>query len=668
LSSFSFFQPNYFWGLIVLALPVIIHLLGRKRAVKIDFSTLRFFKATALRAHRTRRLKRFLLLLSRLLLLAMIVLAFSHPFDARDPLAVLTNPDADVYFWVDLTKSMDYAEKGVPLWRTATALADSIERKMPPSARKYRWDETRNKFTADGGLRQVKAPFTRYGPPGCRAMVAAFREEALHSSRPAALVILSDFQENVGRTLDSVFQGDTMKSPVICISCRPPRPWNFGILRAVSSGERPPMVTSTVAACGKNAGSGELSVFLGDMRVGSARINMTPDSGTTATMEIAGGGILQGGYVRLDANDPFPLDNLRFFVLGSKKSLRVLVIGDSLLSFPVAAAFRAIGPSPWNPVIMRSPRQLGIGDIDSADLIICDQIASDVHPLRLLRTTRLFGPKAIIISPAIDSEALREAELVTIANGNAPKPGLVVMGKPCGMVLYDTLSSLWKGFPSLRQGDAAIFRAIGPLPGAALCGMENRMHFATHLLDSLGHSWVFLASPLGRNPANNLCETGFFVPFLDRIARFAMESIHKSNEEWFAGRPRRNPFLGSRNPAAVFTARGDRYSAWGSQLNVTFDEPGVYRIAPHDEPSFWVAVNPDPEEIRLVFHSPTTWEKRGRLLVAAEGDEFLATLQAGRGFVFSYGPWILIAVLLAIETLLWERNEDRRKEYPRRKE
>jgi hypothetical protein len=664
LSSFSFFQPGYFWGLFALALPVIIHLLGRKSTVRLDFSTLRFFKATALRAHKTRRLKRLLLLLSRLLLLAMIVIVFSHPFDAQDPLAVLTNPNADAYFWVDRTKSMDYTEKGIPLWRKAVDLVDSIEGKMPPSAGKYRWDEAGNTFSALGGFHEKKESFTRHGPSGCKAMVTAFREKTRLSTRPSALVIVSDFQENVGRTLDSVFQDDTMKSPVICISCHPSRPWNFGIRNIVSAGDRPVMVTSAVAASGKD-GSGELTAYLGDMRVGRAPVVLKADGEASATMEMSSGQF-PAGYVRLGMEDPFPLDNVRFFVLGMKGSLRVLVVGDSLRSFPITAAFRSIGPLRWNPVIRRSPHELCNADIDSADIILCDQIAVEPSPLRLLRTTRLFGSKAVIVSPSVDGDLPRRDAPPAGPGEKTPEPKLVAMDKPCGIVLYDTLSALWKGFRSLSYGAVAIHRAIGPQPGVALCGMDNRMPFATHILDSLGHSWVFLASPLGIDSANNLRETGFFVPFLDRIARFALESTRKDDEEWFAGRPRRNPFLGARHPAAVTTVRGDRYSAWGSQLSVVVDEPGVYRIEPYGEPSFWIAVNPDPEEARLAFHSPRAWHKRRNHLVDAEAENFIAALQAGKSFAMSYGPWILIAALVAIEMLLWEGG-GRRKEQSRRK-
>jgi hypothetical protein len=660
LSAISFFQSAYFWGLLFLALPLVIHLLGRRRTLRIDFSTLRFFQATAVRAHRTRRFKRLLLLVCRLALLAMIILVFSHPFDKNDPLAILADPDAAIYFWVDPTKSMDYREQGKPLWRRAMDLVDSIDIKTPPSARKFWYDETQNKFVVKPSFHRDKVLFTRYGPSYCQTMIAAFHDEAIRSSRPTALVILSDFQENTGRLLDSIFERDTMKSPIICVSCAPHRPWNGAILHTVSSGERPAVVTSDLMAWGKDGGRWEVSAFLGDMRVGHMSVDRRTGSPTPAAMEITGGNS-PGGYVRLETEDPFMLDNVRYFVLGRSTTRRVLVIGDSLPSFPIAAALSAIGDRRWRPVIRRSPGQLGVSDIDSADLIVCNETPFALHPLELLRTTRLFGPKAIVISPAVDSGSLHST------GGSAMGLRTTAMEKPCGIVFYDTLSKLWKGFHSLKQSDAAVYRFIEPLPGAVLCGMDNRKPFATHLLDTLGHSWVFVATPLGATTSNNLCETGLYVPLLDRIARFALEAIHSDEEEWIAGRPRRNPFLGFRHSATVYDVRGERLSVWGSQLNVTFDEPGVYRIQPRDEPTFWIAVNPDPEEMKLVFYSPKEWKKRLGHIIAAHADEFLESLRTGKGFAFSYGPWAIITMLLAMEMLLWERGGSRQKEPKRRK-
>jgi hypothetical protein len=285
----------------------------------------------------------------------------------------------------------------------------------------------------------------------------------------------------------------------------------------------------------------------------------------------------------------------------------------------------------------------------------------------LLRRSKFFSPKAILVSPSVDSQSLLAT--ISLLKSMTATTGLrsIRMDQPNGLVFYDTLSMLWKGFHTLVQRDVAIYRYIEPLPGDILCGMDNRKPFVTHFLDTLGNSWVLFATPLGRSPSNNLCETGLYVPLLDRVMQFALESIHKDADEWIAGKPRRNPFLGSRHPAIVYNARNERHSQWGSQLQVKFEEPGVYRIQPYEGPSFWIAVNSDPHEMELVYHSPKTWKNGKNHITVVNADEFLTVLKTGKGFLLSYGPWILLAMLIAAEMFLWEKNIASGKEKTTRK-
>ena len=62
-----------------LAIPVIIHLVHRRKAKRVLFSTLRFLRMVDRRIARRQRLKELLLLAARLLLLAALVGALYHP-------------------------------------------------------------------------------------------------------------------------------------------------------------------------------------------------------------------------------------------------------------------------------------------------------------------------------------------------------------------------------------------------------------------------------------------------------------------------------------------------------------------------------------------------------------------------------------------------------------
>ena len=205
------------------------------------------------------------------------------------------------------------------------------------------------------------------------------------------------------------------------------------------------------------------------------------------------------------------------------------------------------------------------------------------------------------------------------------------------------MSSLWTGFHGINNVDVGIYRYYEALPGDALCGLDNQRPFASHIIDSLGNSWVLFASPLGMTQSNNLCETGIYVPFLDRISRFALESIHKNAESWVAGKMQRNPFYGSRHPALIDNEQGKRIAQWENQPWVVFDDPGIYRIQPFGLPSYEVAVNIDPEETRFTYRFPKVPSRSRDLVRLFDYNEFLRSLHDEKQGIFFYALWIVLA-------------------------
>ena len=69
-------------GAIGASIPLILHLLNRERARRLIFSTVRFIQMSHQTNVRRHKLKRLLLLLMRILMLALLGLAFARPFFA----------------------------------------------------------------------------------------------------------------------------------------------------------------------------------------------------------------------------------------------------------------------------------------------------------------------------------------------------------------------------------------------------------------------------------------------------------------------------------------------------------------------------------------------------------------------------------------------------------
>lgn len=76
----NFLYPQALWGFLLLLIPLIIHLFNFKRYKTIYFSSLKFVRHVEEQSKSTRRLKHYLVLLSRLLAFSCLVLAFAQPY------------------------------------------------------------------------------------------------------------------------------------------------------------------------------------------------------------------------------------------------------------------------------------------------------------------------------------------------------------------------------------------------------------------------------------------------------------------------------------------------------------------------------------------------------------------------------------------------------------
>ncbi|MFH1238574.1 MAG: BatA domain-containing protein [bacterium] len=107
--NFTFINPLFLWGLPLVGLPVLIHLLTKKKARRMAFSDVKFIQLASFKAVRRHKLKEFLLLLLRMLIVLLVVLFFARPvFYALPILSSGDQTSASVVFILDNSYSMGY--------------------------------------------------------------------------------------------------------------------------------------------------------------------------------------------------------------------------------------------------------------------------------------------------------------------------------------------------------------------------------------------------------------------------------------------------------------------------------------------------------------------------------------------------------------------------------
>ena len=87
----SFYQPQFLWGLLALAIPILVHLFYFRRVRKVYFSNLQFLKWVKESKKQQLRLKHYLIMASRLLAIFFLVMVFAQPYWATEEEAPLSD-------------------------------------------------------------------------------------------------------------------------------------------------------------------------------------------------------------------------------------------------------------------------------------------------------------------------------------------------------------------------------------------------------------------------------------------------------------------------------------------------------------------------------------------------------------------------------------------------
>ena len=119
-----FKYPEILYFLFLLIVPILVHLFQFRRFKKEYFTNVQFLKELSVQTRKSSTLKKWLLLVTRLLLLTFIIIAFAQPyFPAKDS----TSASNEMYIILDNSFSMQAkGQKGELLRRAVQELLEEI--------------------------------------------------------------------------------------------------------------------------------------------------------------------------------------------------------------------------------------------------------------------------------------------------------------------------------------------------------------------------------------------------------------------------------------------------------------------------------------------------------------------------------------------------------------
>ncbi len=119
-------SPWFLAGGLAVGLPLWLHLMRRQNPVRLEFSSLMFFRTRTETTVRERRLQHLLLLAWRLALLLLLALAFARPVWKRPPTLVAGELPTLHIVAVDTSMSMQYGTRWQAALEAARGIVDSL--------------------------------------------------------------------------------------------------------------------------------------------------------------------------------------------------------------------------------------------------------------------------------------------------------------------------------------------------------------------------------------------------------------------------------------------------------------------------------------------------------------------------------------------------------------
>ncbi len=215
-----FVYPEFLFALAALAVPIVIHLFNFRRYKRVYFSNVRFLKEIKEQTQSRSRLRHLLVLLSRLLALAFLVLAFAQPYiPGSNSDTAKGNRIVSVY--IDNSFSMEAEGKNGSLLETARRKAVEIANQYAATdlfqlvtndfAGYQQRLISRDEFVAQVSEVQL-SPVSRTLGEVLSRQLDVLQPEEMHTRR---LVWISDFQRSTARL------GETPGTAIPRVVCIP---------------------------------------------------------------------------------------------------------------------------------------------------------------------------------------------------------------------------------------------------------------------------------------------------------------------------------------------------------------------------------------------------------------------------------------------------------------
>lgn len=504
----QFRHPEILYFLFLLVIPILVHLFQLRRFRTQYFTNVKFLKELSIQTRKSSRIKKWLLLATRLLLLACVIIAFAQPFFKAKDSKSITN---ELYIILDNSFSMQAkGQKGELLRR---AVEDLLQH--TPETRTFSLVTTTESFwntdikSIQKDLQNLKYSATPFRLDHLLAKVnarkSAFDKDIVVITDAAGLepehlkavgkdsgtyFIVPESEQKNNVSIDSVFLNQTMDNF-----------YEIGV---------------TLSSYGDQDREVPIALY-NNRKLGAKTVAKFDSAKKSMTFTIPKADF--NGYVSITDNG-LAYDNELFFSISKPEKTNVIAIGDAAKSGYLSKIYTE-GEFRFVNFPLQS---LDYNLIEKQDVIVLNELA-DI-PQALQTTLKSFAAKGgnIVLIPSLESNAANLNAFVSAIGGGirfepvTQNPKLVTkiaFNHPLYASVFEKKIDNFQ-YPKV----AASFRLSTAL--APVLSYDDQTAFLTAMAGTVSSVYVF-ASPISA-PNSNFQNSPLIVPTFYNMAQNAQKT------------------------------------------------------------------------------------------------------------------------------------------------
>ncbi|MBU3822580.1 BatA domain-containing protein [Flavobacteriaceae bacterium XHP0103] len=387
----QFKHPELLYALFLLLIPIIVHLFQLRKFQKEDFTNVAFLKEVTIQTRKSSQLKKWLTLLTRLLLLAAIILAFAQPFTAKTN---TFNKEKETVVYLDNSFSMQAkGNQGELLKRAIQDLISNVPENQKLSL-----------FTNDATFRNTTIKALKndllqlnYSAKPIDNNAALLKAKTLFSKNTGTLkdfIIISDFQQINGSFQNEI---DSL-THILAVKLQPVTTNNIALDSAYISKTTASNIELTVSLSnsGNDIDNLPISLFNNDELIAKTSVAIGKTAQTTFTLPTNS---VVNGKISIE-DTGLQYDNSLFFNINSTPKINVLAISNQSVEF----LKRIFTEDEFN-FTSTVPNQLNYNSIDSQNLIVLNELENVPTSLAAALKTYTEQDGYVVVIPAENTDA-----------------------------------------------------------------------------------------------------------------------------------------------------------------------------------------------------------------------------------------------------------------------